>query len=148
MTRPTMHVKGLDLSALNPVHLQQLALFEEEKESLEPERIDKVEVIDDYTLRVYTSRFIELEGLRHSSSEMYRHLQVMSTYRLYDNDPDPDVETMNDPYADFEMDRRYREVLLSSVYRTLEGDEGWIVTVKPTTFRPDISPLHVWDGRV
>lgn len=140
------YVKGLDLNELNRVHRDMLDLFIKEKEGPEVERIDKVEVIDDYSCRVYTSRFIEL--MFTGGSRLGPHLQIMSTYRLYDNDPGPIEEGMNDPYTDYEMDRRYREVMISSVYRTLEGDEGWVHIIDPKTYEPDTSPLYIWDGRM
>lgn len=140
------YVKGIDLPTLNPCQRSMIELFADEHDNVtEPERIDKVEVINDYTIRVYTSRFIELTGIRRSSSDLSRHLQIMSTYRMYDDDPQPDL-TLSDPYCDYEQDRAYREVLMSSVYRTLEGDEGWIVNIDPKTFRDDESPLYVWEG--
>lgn len=146
----TTYIKGLDLSALNPVHQAMLDLFVDEHESRDIERIDKVEVIDDYSIRIYTSQFIGLGQFR-SSSALRRHLQLMSTYRAYDNDPDPDVQTMNDPYCDFEMDRRYREVAFTSVYRTLEGDQGWINSRNDDgtyEYEEDVSDLHLWAGRI
>lgn len=144
----TTYVKGIKLPELNGVHQEMIDLFNLEHEGLEVERIDHVEVIDDYTILIFTSRFIELSP-RTTSGDRSRHLQIMSTYRMYDNDPGP-VEHMRDPYCEYEMDRRYREVFLSNVYRTLEGDKGWIMGefAGDTAYRADDSELHVWDGRV
>jgi hypothetical protein len=143
----TTYVKGIELPELNGVHREMIDLFNEEHEGLELERIDHVEVIDDYTVRIFTSRFIELTP--RLSSGLSLHLQIMSTYRMYDNDPDS-VDHMNDPYCEYEMDRRYREVYISNVYRTLDGDKGWIVgySGEGAKYRADDSELHVWDGRI
>lgn len=140
------YVRGIHIPDLNPVQAELVEIFVEEREGQELERIDHIEVINDVAVRIFTSRFIELSGFY--GKGLNPHLQIMSTYRAYDENPEGDH--VQDPYIDHEMDRRYREVRISSVYRTLRDDPGWVVGMEngKAVHEPDSSPLYVWDGNV
>lgn len=130
----TITVKGFVKPEMNEGQERLFDLFNEEHQDdfiREPYRIDKVDIVDDDTILIYTSRFIQL-GQQHASTALVRHLQIMETFRMYGAD---------DPYCDMEADARYREVALTSVYRTAEGDPGWVTGIG---YEPDASDLHIW----
>lgn len=129
-------VKGFVQPELNEGQTSLLALFELEHESeYEPERLDKITIVSDDELLIYTSRFIELET-NVLGTMPHRHIQIMTVYRMYDSD---------DPYCDRDS-RAYREVMLTNAYRTFEGDDGWYTGTyrdgKPV-LEPDDSALHI-----
>lgn len=115
-----MIVKGFVKPEMNDSQERLFAMFQEEHGNddfiHEPYRIDKVDIADDDAILIRTSRFIKLER-QFSSMALVRHLQIMETFRMYGAD---------DPYLEMEDDVRYREVLLTSVYRTAQDDPGWI----------------------
>lgn len=130
----TGFVKGFVKPELNEGQQSLLDLFMQEsgesEDWREPVRIDKVEVETEDSILIYTSRFIPLDH-QYSSMTPVRHLQIMAVYRSWDHD---------DPYTDHHVNLRYREVLLTNVFRTLEGDPGWIVS--HDEYAEDISSLH------
>lgn len=130
----TIIVKGFAKPTMNEGQESLFNLFIEEHTTddftHEPYRIDKVEIVDDDTILIYTSRFIQLER-QFSSMQLVRHMQIVETFRMYGVD---------DPYCDHEADVRYREVLLTSVYRTAQDDPGWVKG--EGQYEPDPSDLH------
>lgn len=131
----TITVKGFVKPTMNEGQERLFDLFNEEHPDdfiHEPHRIDKVEIVDEDTILIYTSRFIQLD-VHYRSNVPVLHLQIMETFRMYGAD---------DPYCDQESRSKYREVMLTSVYRTAEGDPGWVVS--STAHEPDVSDLHIW----
>lgn len=141
-----MYVRGIQLPVLNDTQQKLLSLFEEEEtqDFMRQVRIDEVTVMDDVTLEIVASQFIDLER-QASSSQLVRHLQIQTIYTTYDAS-EGEGEGF-DPYCDFD-NRRYREVRISSMHRTLEGDQGWIVGSYGEgefVYKPDTSDLCIWE---
>ena len=132
----TGFVKGFVKPELNEGQQELLDLFIQEsgesEDWREPVRIDKVVVETDDSILIYTSRFIQLDH-QYTSVTPVRHLQIMEVHRSWDH---------KDPYCHMHLPVRYREVQLTNVFRTLEGDEGWIVSLGDENFAEDISSLH------
>lgn len=130
----TNFVKGYVQPELNDGQQHLLDLFmENENESedwRQPTRIDKVEVVDEQSIYIYTSQFVDLEPS--IGSVPHRQLQVMTVHLYYQPD---------DPYDDIPS-ITYREVQLTNVYRTFIDDQGWINSLSPETYLPDVSELH------
>lgn len=128
-------VKGISIPELNDGQQHLLNLFlEEHEDTLEvPSRLDKVEIYGD-DLLLYASQFIDLEPDAGGTSP-HRQLQIMTVYRMYDPD---------DPYCDIHTRPKYREIMLSSPWRTEEGNQGWIIGQDENgfTYMPDMSDLH------
>lgn len=135
-------VRGIALPSLNPCQQSLLDLFVEEMNKGQ-DRIDQVTVINDYRILITTSTFIPLEKFR-SSTTPTNHLQIQSVHVSWDDDPQPNLE-LSDPYSDLYTSKRYREVYLTSVYRTWEGDPGWVTSMSPLTYQADTSDTHVWN---
>jgi hypothetical protein len=130
----TNFVKGYVEPELNLGQRSLLELFlEQENESedwRQPTRIDKVEVVDEQSIHIYTSQFIDLEP--NIGSVPHRHLQVMTVHLYYQpGDPYDDIPSIT-----------YREVLLTNVYRTFINDPGWINSLSSEEYLPDVSDLH------
>jgi hypothetical protein len=131
----TGYVKGFVKPELNKGQQSLLDLWiKEQSESedwREPARIDKVEAYGEDEILVYATRFIQLD-YQAASTTPVRHLQIMEIDRMWDSE---------DPYCDPHEPVRYREVYLTTVFRTFEGDEGWNTGFDGMP-QPDISALH------
>jgi len=130
----TIIVKGFVKPEFNEGQERLFDLFIEEHTTddfaFEPYRIDKVVISTDDEILIYTSRFIQLDRQYESTTPVH-HLQIMEVFRMYGAD---------DPYCDQVGHNRYREVMLTSVYRTAEGDPGWVIS--STEHAEDLSSLH------
>lgn len=131
-----LHVKGLNIPSMNDNQKRLFELFTQEQTeseaTYEPVRVDQVTLVDENRIRIHTSRFISIEP--RFSSGLHNHLQIMEVFESYDAD---------DPYSDI-VSVAYREVALTNVFRTAEGDPGWVdrIEANGVTHRPDISSLH------
>lgn len=145
----TGFVKGFVKPELNATQQRLLDMFIEEQNEngaeFEPARIDRVDGQDARSILIYTSRFIQIEHPQRSSMQQVRHLQLMTIHQMWDEGEDD-----FDPYGDYVGNVEYREVYLTNVFRTFEGDEGWATGSYQEggkthfVYEMDRSSLHLW----